>query len=158
MAQRCHMWVEGDGRFVTEDNITQSIKDHAGRNGRVYVGTDSQLNGPNCTFSTVICLHGADGQQGGRYFLRRSTVSSTNFKVMRKRITQEVSDSIEVGMRIMEDCPEAQVEIHIDVGTTPRSESRVLADSLKGYATAAGFEVRVKPDSWASMIADKHTR
>jgi len=152
------MWVSGDGKFVTEDDINRSIRDHAESNGRVYVGTDSQLNGPNCTFSTVICLHGADGQQGGKYFLRRSTVSSANFKGMRKRITQEVSDSIEVGMHVMEECPGAQVEIHIDVGTTPRSESRVLADSLKGYATAAGFEVRVKPDSWASMIADKHTR
>lgn len=152
------MWVSGDGKFVTEEDITRSIRDHADRNGRVYVGTDSQLNGPNCTFSTVICLHGAVGQQGGRYFLRRSTVASANVKGMRKRITQEVSDSIEVGMHVMEECPDAQVEIHIDVGTTPRSESRVLADSLKGYATAAGFEVRVKPDSWASMIADKHTR
>ena len=152
------MWVSGDGKLVTEGDITQSIKDHASRSGKIYVGTDSQLSGLSCTFSTVICLHGAEGQQGGRYFLRRSTVASTNFKVMRKRITQEVSDSIEVGMHVMEECPDAQVEIHIDVGTTLRSESRVLADSLKGYATAAGFEVMVKPDSWSSMIADKHTR
>ncbi len=152
------MWVSGDGKIVSESNISDSIRSHASRRGRVYVGTDSQVNGQNCTFSTVICLHGAEGQQGGIYFLRRNTVSSANFKVMRKRITQEVSDSVEVGMRVMEECPEAQVEIHIDVGTTPRSESRVLADSLKGYAMAAGFDVRVKPDSWASMIADKHTR
>jgi predicted RNase H-related nuclease YkuK (DUF458 family) len=152
------MWIEGDGKETSEERIRQEIRDHALRGGKVYVGSDSQLFMDHCTLSTVICLHGAAGQMGGRYYLRRSKVDPAPLRTMRARIFREVADSVQVGMQILEDIPDAQVEIHIDVGTTPRSESRVLADSLRGYATAAGFEVRVKPDSWASAIADKHTR
>lgn len=152
------MWVTGDGKFTTEDEIRSSVREHTRADGKVYVGSDSQVSGDRCTFSTVICLHGADGQQGGRYFLRRTTVSSANYRNMRKRITQEVSDSIDIGMQLIEECPGIRIEIHIDVGTGPKSESRVLADSLRGYAIGAGFDVRLKPESWASALADKHTR
>jgi len=55
--------------------------------------------------------------------------------------------------------PSENIEIHLDVNSKKGNVSYTLADQLSGYAKSAGFECKVKPDSWAaSGVADCHTR
>jgi predicted RNase H-related nuclease YkuK (DUF458 family) len=55
--------------------------------------------------------------------------------------------------------PHAQIEIHLDVSQIKENKSNAVADQVAGYARAAGFSCKLKPDSWASScIADEHTR
>ena len=62
-------------------------------------------------------------------------------------------------MKVMESNPDAPVEIHIDIGSTPLSKTRDLKDALGGWALGAGFSYKIKPDAWASAsVADRHTK
>ena len=68
---------------------------------------------------------------------------------------QEVFSSIETGHNVKEVFPDANIEIHIDVGTTIRSQTRHFADIVTGWTKAAGFICRIQPYSWASTaVAD----
>ena len=51
------------------------------------------------------------------------------------------------------------IEIHVDIGTTAKSKTRELVDTMTKWTRGAGFKCKVKPDAWASAaVADKHTK
>jgi hypothetical protein len=72
---------------------------------------------------------------------------------------QEVQHSVDIAMNLMEKYPEAEIEVHVDVGRTQRSETRKYADSIYGWLKGMGVECKMKPYSWASSsVADWHTK
>jgi predicted RNase H-related nuclease YkuK (DUF458 family) len=71
----------------------------------------------------------------------------------------EADMSIMLGLELQEEFPEARIEIHLDVSQRKENLSNGVADQVAGYAKAAGFECKLKPESWASScVADEHTR
>jgi len=153
------MWHSGSGKPVSLEEILKCIYSHTRNNGSVYLGCDSQLYRERCTFSTVICLHGADDQNGGYYFFRREKENSSSYPTMLTRLLKEVELSVELGYQILEQNSEADIEIHIDANSKKDQPTGKFAEMLMGYAKGAGFRCKIKPDAWASnSIADKHSK
>tara|TARA_Y100001963_G_scaffold157907_1_gene255654 strand:- start:4846 stop:5262 length:417 start_codon:yes stop_codon:yes gene_type:complete len=138
--------------------MISQIEEHILGDGKVFVGTDSQLSGSSCIFVTAICLHG-NGPMKGRYYFTRSKERSPINKELRVRITAEVERSVDIGLSLIDMFPDADIEIHIDIGSTQKSKTRHLVDVMTGWAKSAGFKCMIKPNAWASAsIADKHTK
>jgi uncharacterized protein len=153
------MWHSGSGNIVELEYIFEEIKQHSINSGVTFVGCDSQITRNQCTFSTVICLHGSEGQIGGYYFYKRDKKKRNDYPTMILRLLREVESSIEIGYKILEQNPEADIEIHIDANSRKDKPTGRFADMLMGYAKGAGFRCKIKPDAWASnSIADKHSK
>jgi len=153
------MWNSGSGKEVEFENILEEIKKHSNDNGNIFIGCDSQIIKDRCVFSTVICLHGADNQEGGYYFFKREKREKNSFPTMLMRLTKEVEKSIEMGCKILEINPDVNIEIHIDASAKKEEKTSKFSDMLMGYAKGAGFSCKIKPDAWASnSIADKHSK
>jgi predicted RNase H-related nuclease YkuK (DUF458 family) len=153
------MWHTGSGYEIEFEDVLAQIHAHFEKNGNIFVGCDSQIIKSRCVFSTIICIHGADGQSGGRYFFNREKISGKRFPTLVIRLTKEVEKSIEVASLITEVNPDIEVEIHIDANSREGEVTTKFSDMLIGYARGAGFSCKVKPDSWASSsIADKHSK
>jgi len=153
------MWYTGSGTVIEYEQIVALIREHSKNNGSVFIGTDSFLKNDSCVFSTAICLHGADGQRGGRYFIKRNKLVSSHIPLA-ARMTEEVHRSVEAGMDLIDKGISVKIEIHIDVsGPNTSAATSKYSDMLTGYAKGAGFDTKVKPNSWASSaIADKHSK
>lgn len=153
------MWHTGAGDTILLESIFKSIGKHARRQGRVFIGCDSQIIKQECIFSTVICFHGAEGQQGGNYFFTRERLRRKEFPSILLRLTKEVEKSINVASEITNNYPEIDIEIHIDSSSKKSEATSKYTDMLVGYARGAGFPCKVKPFAWASnSIADKHSK
>ena len=50
------------------------------------------------------------------------------------------------------------VRVHIDSNTAPGCESSQHTKMLTGYVSAMGFRHLVKPEAWATFVADRHSR
>lgn len=153
------MWYSGSGKETTIDKIMEETSSHLRKNGSIFIGCDSQINRNSCIFSTVICMHGADLQSGGYYFFRRDDKNRTRFPTIINRLLKEVELSVEMGFKILEEYPSADIEIHIDANSKKEEVTGKFSDMLIGYAKGAGFKCKIKPDAWASnSIADKHSK
>ena len=73
------LWRTSDGHTVSFNDMLSDIKVHVLKNGLIYVGTDSFISKSKCTFASAICLHGADGQSGGKYFFRKVSLQREKF-------------------------------------------------------------------------------
>ena len=152
-------WFTGSGKSITAESMFDIIDDYTCNGGKIFVGTDSQLNHNFCLFATAICLHGAKGTSGGRYFFKKQKKKNSSYKVLRYRILQEVKHSIDISFKLLEKYPDADIEVHVDIGQTAKSKTRVFVDTVSGWLSGVGFQCRIKPDSWASSsVADCHTK
>lgn len=153
------MWHSGSGKSVTIEEIFSKIDSHCRKNGVIFIGCDSQITRNLCTFSTVICFYGADSQAGGYYYFTREKNQRNSYPTMVIRLLKEVELSIQMGFKILESFPDADIEIHIDANSKKEEPTGKFADMLMGYAKGAGFRCKIKPDAWASnSIADKHSK
>ena len=152
-------WNTGSGKRISLQEIMKNIESHIKDQGVVFVGTDSMLRPDQCVFATAICLYGAKGQVGGKYFFKRNTEKDIDYFNLNLRLIREVEKSIKIAGEIIKEFPDVKIEIHIDVGSDLRCKSRGLVDMLKGWASSAGFSCKIKPEAWASAsVADKHTK
>jgi uncharacterized protein len=143
---------------VPYDVFIKDLDDYASSDGMIFVGTDSQVGATSCIFVTAICLHGRSGERGGRYYFTRLS-EPIKHRTLKLRMLSEVGHTIEIANKIIELNSSANIEIHIDIGSTARSKTRAYVDMLSGWATGSGFSFKIKPDAWASnSVADKHTR
>jgi len=154
------MWRTGSGEEIEFQEIVRIVKDHSESNGRVYVGSDSFLRKKQCIFSTAICLCEGEKQMGGRYFIKKTKFKASEFKPLVRRITAEVENSIDVGMKILNHCPQVSIELHLDVSESDKNNgTSKMSEMLVGYAKGNGFECKVKPLAFAaSSVADKHSK
>ena len=153
-------WFTGSGKTIEFEEIVNIIESHSEQGGHVYVGSDSFLNKKDCTFSTAICLHAADGQSGGRYFIKRNKFDPKLYENLIQRITAEVKNSIDIGLKLIDLCPEIKIELHLDVSSSEKNtKTSKFSDMLVGYANGSGFECKIKPMAFAATsIADKHSK
>lgn len=153
-------WQSGSGNRISYSEIIELAKDHSRKKGTIFIGTDSHVEKKQCIFSTVICFHGASDQIGGRYFYKKTRFTAFKFPTILERITLEVEKSVQLSLDLYEKCPEADIEIHLDISSSDKKEkTSSYADMLIGYARGVGFKCKVKPNAFAATsIADKHSK
>lgn len=153
------VWQTGSGMLTDLNTITHLARQHCKKFGAVFVGSDSHLIGGCYIFSTVICFHGADEQQGGRYFFCRYKRKRSEMPTLRNRLLFETENSLSLASHLRS-LGVDNIEIHIDCSPPEAThKSGRSADSLLGFVTASGFRGKIKPESWAAQaIADKHAR
>ena len=152
-------WFTGSGDKISFDDILEIIIEHSEQAGTVYIGSDSMVQKQKCIFCTAICLLGST-KQSNRYFIKRTKSDAKEFKTLLQRITTEVQNSIDMGLRLLEYCPTIKIELHLDVSNTNKeSKTSKFADMLVGYAKGSGFDCKIKPDAFAAYcVADKHSK
>jgi len=152
-------WTSGNGQRVTLVEIMDILR-NCRYQSRVYVGTDSQMHGSICGFSTVIVLYSESDHAGGQYFYCIRKFPRNDFKQLAHRITTEVQYSVELACTISELIPDVNIEVHIDSSPTANeTKTSKFSDSLVGYAIGMGFDAKIKPEAWAaSNVADKHIK
>ncbi len=153
-------WFTGNGQQIDKEEVLKSVYEHSKKKGKVYIGSDSFLWKKYCIMSSVICLHGENGENnGGKYYFTRSNYQRTQFPNLSIRIMQEVSESITLALEITQMVPDAKVEVHLDINSDKKAATNKLVDNLTGYVKATGLDYKIKPDAWAaSSIADKHSK
>ena len=152
-------WFTGSGYEVSMKDIERELATHISNNGNVFIGCDSFLKADKCIFASVICLHGADNQSGGRYFWVRERYGAKRYRNLQYRIFSEASKAVTLGMRLSEAFPHANIELHIDISPKETAKTHKFVDALTGFAKSAGFSCQVKPYAWAAAaIADKHSK
>ena len=124
---------------------------------KFYIGTDSQTFKDYIKVVTCICAHkhsvGADG-----YYIKKR-VSKEIYPTLRARMSMEAFDSIEAGFYFQEMLGGSDISIHLDIGSDPnKNATAFLVGELTGMVLGQGFDVKIKPYSWASDIADKFTK
>jgi len=150
-------WKDADGKEHDDQFIKKEIKDYVARGGKIFVGSDSMLFPNKCNFAAVIAFHDRD-LNIARYYFKKIKAHSKKYRELQKKILEEVSLAIQTAQFVLEICPEADIELHIDIGTKKKNETAKFFKMIKGWVTGTGFDLRVKPNSWASSLADGHTK
>jgi len=152
-------WITGSGREIIFKDILIEIERYVADGGKIFIGSDSQLCNNTCIFATAICLHGAKGSKGGKYFFKRFKDKGPQYSNLKLRIMSEVTHTLDVAMDLMGMFPDSDIEVHVDIGRGPRSKTSGYIDHIQGWAQSTGLICKVKPNAWASAsVADKHTK
>jgi len=135
---------------------------------QVSVGTDSQRDGRKYKFATVILItvkedlgKGVMKGLGGKVISAEYHISmySKNKEGVNERMLVEVGKSMEVAMDIAPVLEKygIKMEIHADINPDPKWESNKAMGAAVGWILGAGYDFKVKPNSWAASYAgDKH--
>lgn len=125
---------------------------------QIVVGTDSQPhNGSGVDFVTAIVVHRHG--QGGIYFWKR--IVNKKIYVLRQRMYEEATMSLMMAEEVVallhkDGITKYDVEIHVDIGKF--GKTREMITEIIGMIRGNGFNVKVKPDSYAaSKVADRYT-
>ena len=150
-------WLDADGNEILFDNILNVVSRYVKNGGKVYIGADSMLKTSVCTFACVIALHDKS-QDIYMYFFKKHRENNPTYKDLTKKINTEVELSINTACKVHKALPGADIEIHVDIGSKKRNKTRYLVDPITGWIRGSGFSCQIKPFSWASALADGHTK
>lgn len=153
------LWHNAAGDNVLPDVMMSLIGNHVRSGGKIFVGCDSNVSGVVCTYAVAIALYDDTVRTGGRYFFNRDRITIDPKMPLRVRLMEEATRAIETALELQSIFSDARIEIHLDVSQRKENLSNTVADQVAGYAKAAGFDCKLKPESWASScVADEHTR
>jgi predicted RNase H-related nuclease YkuK (DUF458 family) len=121
---------------------------------KVCIGTDSQVQGNDTCFATVIVF--LREKHGGFMYIqnKRSTVQYS----LKERMLTEVAMSIEIAYELCDIFTryDVDMEVHADINTNPHFGSNVALREAMGYILGMGFAFKAKPEAFASSCcADK---
>jgi len=151
-------WRDADGKLFSNEDLKKDIVEYSKKGGTIFVGSDSMLNPiKHCTFAAVIAFHNRE-LDVARYYFKRFKEEPDKYRELQVKILKEVEIAIQAAQFVLKVCPEADVELHIDIGLKSINKTAKYFNVVKGWVTGAGFDLRVKPDSWASSLADSHTK
>jgi predicted RNase H-related nuclease YkuK (DUF458 family) len=145
-----------DQTFISYDDFQKELSLDSESGADIAVGSDSQVLPNHISFVTTICVHYPG--RGGKFFFVKNREASRLFPNMRLRIMNEVFLSIEAANDI-EEIISKKVEVHVDIGSEERvSKTSRFCKEFIGIVNSSGFVCKIKPDSWASYVADKFTK
>jgi len=158
MSEISTVWHDTDNVELTLDEVANLMKGYVESGCKIYVGSDSMLTSKGCVFATVICVYGYH-QKVSLYYYTKFKSKKSCYKNLRDKIMFEVDLSLQTAIKVKECFPHEYIEIHADVGSTSKSETRMFVDHVTGWIRGAGFGCKIKPKSWASSaVADWHTK
>jgi len=151
-------WLDGDGIEQNDDFIKREILEYNKNGGTIYVGSDSMMNCTTCSFAAVIAFHNRS-KKIAKYYYKKLKKQEVKYKDVKLKILEEVSIAISTAQFVLKICPNANIELHIDISTEKTNLTSKFYSLVKGWVDGVGFKLKVKPDSWASSsIADWHTK
>ncbi len=155
-----YKWHSASGEIVSVEDIIEDIKtaNQNNQSSEIHIGTDSDPHGNKYANATGIAIRFPG--KGCRYYWTRTYLDPYTHSSLVIRLNAEVTQTIFIAdalrRRIKNSLP---IVVHIDCNPDPKHSSGKYIKQLKSYAAGMGFEVVVKPDSWAaSCIADKHAK
>lgn len=125
-----------------------------------YIGTDSQVHDNYVSIVTAICPHKIIEGTGrsSKVFYIKDRIKNRECPTLRSRMLLEAYRSLEIAMDL-ENHISTKISIHLDVGESHRSETRIYQKELQYLVTAQGYECKIKPDSWAAgSVADRFSK
>jgi len=151
------LWTD-DVNCFTDLELIEEISSYILDGGKLFIGADSMLTAHGCRFVCAVALHNPE-KRIATYYYKKITSSSLEYRVLQNKILNEVALSIEIAQLIVSKYPNANIEVHVDVGHTQKSKTRTFVEMVKGWVLGSGFKFKHKPDSWASSsIADLYTK
>ena len=152
------LWVCPGGDQLTADSFMREAKSLITQGSKVYVGTDSMVRGNNCIFVTVVAFHDSESKIA-KYFYKKFKIINGEYKNLKNKINEEVNLSVQAAQKINEFSPSTPIELHVDTGRNKENKTRMMMSTVSGWVTGMGYDLKIKPDSWASSsIADNHTK
>tara|TARA_R100000406_G_scaffold6818_1_gene4441 strand:+ start:4315 stop:4776 length:462 start_codon:yes stop_codon:yes gene_type:complete len=119
----------------------------------LHVGTDTQPHCDHTVLITAICFR-EQGKGAFGFFQKRRL---PRFNSVLERLLQEATISIEVAEEVRE-LTGSRATVHADVNPDAQNLSNRVTDVIVGMVKGMGYDVLIKPDSWASDIADMYTK
>ena len=151
-------WVVPGGGQLTAESFMSEAKDLITNGSKVYVGTDSMARGSSCIFVTVVAFHNND-QKIAKYYYKKFKAINPEYMNLKNKINEEVNLSVQAAQKINEFSPGTPIELHVDIGKNKENKTRVMMSTVAGWVTGMGYDLKIKPESWASSsIADNHTK
>jgi predicted RNase H-related nuclease YkuK (DUF458 family) len=150
------MWRSLSGKPI-EDLVASVSELLRGTREVLHVGSDSQNYGQATNYVTVVAV--VDPGAGGRVFYRRKSVART--ASLAHKLFHEAELSLETAIALSQSFAH-DIVVHVDVNADLRHMSSQYVRALAGMVVGHGFQVRVKPDSWAathvadSLVKGKH--
>ena len=116
----------------------------------IHVGSDSQFYGKTTHYVTAVAV--VDPGQGGRVLYRRR--SDPSYHSLAHKLFLEAELSLEAAL-ILSRSFAHDIVVHVDANEDSQHRSSRYVRSLAGMVIGHGFQVRVKPHSWAAThVAD----
>ena len=150
-------WYEPGGIKTSIEDIKQDLIQYVNNGGKIFIGSDSMLLPYRCTFAAVIALHDRD-RNIARYYYKKLKEDGMEYRELQVKILKEVEIAIQTAQLVLEICPSADIELHIDIGTKKKNKTSQFFKMISGWVEGSGFDLKVKPNSWASSLADSHTK
>jgi predicted RNase H-related nuclease YkuK (DUF458 family) len=150
------MWRSLSGK-PTPDLIASVQELLRGDREVIHVGSDSQHYGQATHYVTVVAV--VDPGQGGRVFYRRTSIPRAHS--LAHKLFREAELSIDAALTLSRAFAH-DIVVHVDANEDLRHRSSQYVRSLAGMVLGHGFQVRVKPHSWAathvadSLVKGKH--
>ncbi len=137
-------------KTIIEDEVKEVIlreKDR-GHQLKVCIGTDSQVKGTETEFATAIVFV----RKGNGGFMYVNNEISRERMSIKQRMMTEVSRSIEIAYLLSGVFTNHNIdmEVHVDINTSPMFKSNDALKEAIGYITGMGFSFKAKPDAFAS--------
>lgn len=150
-------WNEVTASQVSSKELIKIMKRYTKMGLTLYVGTDSMLYSDYCTYCCIIAVH-ANDLNIANYYYQKQKLKDKKYKTLETKILKEVEISIAAAEFLRRNIADVKVEIHVDIGDRERNATRHLVDLTRGWITNMGYDAKIKPDSWASSVADWHTK
>lgn len=145
-----------DQSIISYDDFKLEMALESNSDAEIAVGSDSQVLAGHISFVTTICIHYPG--RGGKFFYVKDKGSKKAFPTMHLRLMNEVFLSLEAANDLNQIITK-KAEVHIDVGGEDKgSKTSRFSKQFIGIVNSSGFQCRIKPDSWASYVADKFTK
>ena len=144
-----------DGKNILFKDMIFLIKKIIKNNHKLYIGSDSQVIKDKVIFVVSICLYEAG--KGGTYFYLKYKDSSNKYKTKRMRLIEEAFVAAKEAY-LFEEMGIKVAEVHLDISTKKSAYSSRFGKEASNIVKAYGLKPKLKPKSWASGVADWHTK
>ena len=152
-------WHDNCNKSYTDKDIIAIIEPYVASGGKVYIGADSMSHPKKCYFACVIALHDKNLKIADYFYKKFTSNDGKKYKNLKVKILEETMLALQVAHHVLDRFPNADIEVHIDIGKGVKNKTSSLVNLIKGWVRGSGFCVRIKPNSWASSsIADWHTK
>lgn len=145
-------WVtlSGDPDVNIQDKLKKYCQD---KRYTLHIGTDTQPYSDYTVLIIAICFR--EKGKGAFGFLQRRKLP--RFNTVLERLLHEATISIEIAEEVRQ-LTGHRATVHADVNPEQENLSNKVTDAIVGMIKGMGYDVLIKPDSWASDIADMYTR
>ena len=136
------------------EDIRTKLQQYGGdKKYTLHIGTDTQPRHDSTTLITTICFR--EQGKGALVFYQKRKINV--FNNVLERLLHEAVISLEVAESVKKHTSLVPT-IHADVNSKENTLSNRVADAIMGMIKGMGYPVLIKPEAWASDIADMYTR